>query len=259
MDLNKKLVLGNWKLNKNKKTTKDFFKEFNQFLKAEKFNVKCGIAPSPLLIPVVAKEISKGVSLIAQNCYFHNEGAFTGEVSINQLKDYKVAYSLVGHSERRYLFGEKDYEINKKIEFLILNDLTPILCIGETLQQFENQQTNYILHNQLKEDLTNINFNGKNIIFAYEPIWAIGTGKVASNEIIEKTVAYIRQVIKELFSDKTAKKAVILYGGSVNPNNIVELNKIPNINGFLVGGASLKAESFFQLIKATNNSVTSKN
>jgi triosephosphate isomerase len=182
--------------------------------------------------------------------YCEEKGAYTGEVSYLMLKSL-CSYVILGHSERRQIFGETDELVNKKVIKAIENSLTPIVCIGETLEQNEAGETENVLAKQIKESLKNIN-KDDDIIVAYEPIWAIGTGKAATSDQAEDTIKFIRSVISKKFGAAFAKKTRLLYGGSVKPSNALELMSKENIDGVLVGGASLKADDFNSIILAAS-------
>ncbi len=195
-------------------------------------------------IPVVS-ECIKGtnISLGAENFYYEDKGAFTGEISADMLKCYEVTHVIIGHSERRQIFKEDNDMINKKVLKAIQKDLIPILCCGETLSQRENNETLDFIKSQIVSAFTNVEkVDAKKVIIAYEPIWAIGTGKTATDEQAEEVCGYIRNVIKELYDEDVANNIRILYGGSVNAKNAKSLFSKPNIDGGLVGGASLKEE-----------------
>ncbi len=217
-----KTIIGNLKMNLSKTDIKEYVKELRE-INDENFI----IAPAFIYL---TEFLPKAVS--AQNCYYYDEGAFTGEISPKQLKSIGVNYVIIGHSERRQHFGETDEIINQKIKAALQNDLKIIFCIGDTLLQYEQKQTNKIIENQLRLGLENIN-NLDNIMIAYEPVWAIGSGKTPTNSEIELFLEHIKKTLS-----KKSSKIKVLYGGSVNLNNIKHLNQISNCDGFLVGGAS---------------------
>lgn len=204
----------------------------------------------PSLYVTEIKKLLNGTSLKlgVQNMYFKEKGAFTGEISPTMLKSCMVEYVILGHSERRTLFNETDTLINKKVQSALEHDLIPILCCGETLSQKEENKEKEVIKNQIEKALMGISKEKiKNVIIAYEPIWAIGTGKTASAEDAEKMCAYIRQIIFQLYKEQ-AQEVRIQYGGSVKIENIKELMKKENIDGALVGGASLDQTSFAKLV-----------
>lgn len=185
----------------------------------------------------------------SQNISFIEKGAVTGDISIIQLLDMNIKYTLIGHSERRLYFNDNNY-INSKIRLALLNKITPILCIGENLEEYQNKETFSKLTKQIDEAFLNNNsILNDSLIVAYEPIWSIGTGKNASKEIAQDVCHFIREQIAKLYGSEVANKVIIQYGGSVKPNNVKEYLTQPDIDGALVGGASLKAESFIELIR----------
>ncbi|WP_036459389.1 triose-phosphate isomerase [[Mycoplasma] imitans] len=247
----KRYIFGNWKTYKNIKEVKDFFSVLNKAKLTKTQDVVFGVAPVFVYLSL-ANELKRSECLVAaQDANYVMNKANTGTVSYEQLKDIGVKHVIVGHSERRKLFHESDEMINQKVKTLLENKMTPILCIGETLKQYEKKQTKNVLRRQLQKDLKEIDSAlFKNLIIAYEPVWAIGTGKTASSEIAQDAIAYVREVLARLSSDAVAKKVPILYGGSVTPDNVSELLAQKDINGALVGGASLDPQKFIQLIEA---------
>lgn len=208
-------------------------------------------APSLFLAGLVEKTKGTALKVGAQNMYFEESGAFTGEVSPVMLKDLGVEYVILGHSERREIFGETDESVNKKVHAAFNHNLNPIVCVGETLEQREANQTKDHVEGQVKKALEGLSEDQvKNTVIAYEPIWAIGTGKTASSEDANEVCAHIRQVVKATVSEAAAEAVIIQYGGSVKPANINELLAQSDIDGALVGGASLEADSFLQLVEA---------
>ncbi|HOO71123.1 MAG TPA: triose-phosphate isomerase [Spirochaetota bacterium] len=189
------------------------------------------------------------VSVGAQNMYYEDEGAFTGEISPLMVKDSGCRYILIGHSERRHVFGETDDDVNKKVKAAFTHGLEPVICVGELLDEREKGITNQVVKRQVVKALEGISRDllSKTII-AYEPVWAIGTGKVATPEIAEEVHSFIRDVLVSLYDNTVAENVPLLYGGSVKPDNIAGLYAMENIDGVLVGGASLKAESFLDII-----------
>lgn len=247
--MRRKLIFGNWKMNKTRKESEIFAKESVALLEfANENGIDIGIAPAFLSLPVL-KCINPKLCVAAQNCFYEESGAFTGEVSIPMLKDVGISCSLVGHSERRSYFNETNLITNKKLHALLKNDMTPILCVGESLEEFENGNTKGIVKNQICDAFLDISASdAKKVIVAYEPVWSIGTGKNASSEIAEDICKYIRQLLAELFGVEVASQIRILYGGSVKPDNIRAYLMQDNVDGALVGGASLSVDSFKALI-----------
>jgi triosephosphate isomerase len=248
--MRKKVIAGNWKMNKT-------LAEANQFAeqtagKTEYENVDAIIcAPFIHLTSLVEKTKGTSVKIGAQNMHFEENGAFTGEVSPVMLKDIGVSHVVLGHSERRELFAETDEMVNKKTHAAFRHGLTPIVCCGETLEQREANETMNHIEAQITAALKDLSADQiAQTIIAYEPIWAIGTGKTATSEQANEVCTHIRKVIQKLTSEDTAKKVIIQYGGSVKPANIEELLSQSDIDGALVGGASLEADSFLQLVEA---------
>lgn len=246
--MRKPIIAGNWKMNKTYSEAKDLLNEIAALeLNSEVEAVVC----PPFTNLALAKELLKdtNVEVGAQNAYFENSGAFTGEVSPAFIKDLGVKYVILGHSERREYFGESDELINKKVKAVLEAGLSPILCCGETLEERESNSQEAVVKAQLEVDLKDIcECEFGNIVIAYEPIWAIGTGKTASADDAEEMCAFIRGYVKEAFGENAAEKVRIQYGGSVKPNNVQEIMSKENIDGALVGGASLEADSFSQLV-----------
>lgn len=217
---------------------------------AKEHNILIGIAPTYMALDVVSKKKTKGLLLAAQNVNEHVSGAYTGEVSIAMLKEVKgLTHVIIGHSERRQYYNETNEKCHDKMQAMAENNLIPIYCVGETLEQFENNETKKVVKEQINVGLANlpIEFVSKMIV-AYEPVWSIGTGKNASKEIAQDVCSFIRKEIAKLYGKRVANKVIIQYGGSVKPNNVKEYLTQPDIDGALVGGASLKAQTFIELI-----------
>ena len=195
-----------------------------------------------ILIPAMT-EAAKGsnIAIGAQNMHWEPKGAYTGEISADMLKEYGVKYVIIGHSERRQYFGETDETVNRRTLAVLAAGMTPIMCIGETLEEREGGITEEVLSRQLEKDLAGVEDVTK-VVIAYEPVWAIGTGRTATDEQAQETIAFIRKKIGELFCPKCAEKAVIQYGGSMNAGNCKGLMAQPDIDGGLIGGASLKTD-----------------
>jgi len=250
-DTMKPLIAANWKMNMDIKSSVSFINKFNSLIKNIK-KAEVVICPSFILLNEIKGLINNtNIMLGAQNIYFEEKGAFTGEISALMLKDVGCEYVILGHSERRRIFYETNDLINKKVKVALKNNLKPILCVGETLGQRNNDETIKIIKNQTMNCLRNINGNEmKNIVIAYEPIWAIGTGKNATSEQAEQVHKFIRGLLSKMYSRDIAENMRIIYGGSVKESNIKDLMKMKNINGALVGGASLDAESFVKICKS---------
>ncbi|MDR2976198.1 MAG: triose-phosphate isomerase [Streptococcaceae bacterium] len=243
------LIAGNWKMNKNLKEVMSFIAGIDGKL-PDPNRIEVAIAaPALYLIPLVQNRGTNPYKVSAENVYFENSGAFTGEISPAMLAAEGIDYSIIGHSERREYFHETDEEINKKAKALFAAGVTPILCCGETLETFEAGKTAEWVSGQIEAGLAGLTAEQvSNLVIAYEPIWAIGTGKTATPEIADKTCGVVRDTVRKLYGDETAEKVRIQYGGSVKPETIAELMAKPNIDGALVGGASLEPDSFLGLL-----------
>ena len=205
---------------------------------------KCEVAlcVPAILIPAMAKAVKGSkIKLGAQNVHWAASGAYTGEISCDQLKEYGVKYAIIGHSERRQYFGETDEGVNKRTLAAIANGITPIVCVGETLEERENGETEAVLSRQLTDGLKGIEDITK-VVIAYEPVWAIGTGKTATDEQAQETIKFIRKKLAKLFDTRSSNKVIIQYGGSMNAKNCKGLMAQPDIDGGLIGGASLKLD-----------------
>ncbi|MCM8800263.1 MAG: triose-phosphate isomerase [Candidatus Omnitrophica bacterium] len=246
------LIAGNWKMYKNITQAIELVSALKRelfFIETQRFEIVV-CPPFTALSEVAELLYESNIELGAQNVHWEKEGAFTGEVSILMLKDLGCKYVIVGHSERRTYFGETDEIINKKLKAVLDEGLSPILCVGESLKQREEGLTFKILEEQIYKDLESINFQKvANLVIAYEPVWAIGTGRTATPQIAQEAQAYIRGLLNRIYSEEISQKIRILYGGSVKPENIKELIKQPDIDGALVGGASLDLDSFSSIIK----------
>ncbi len=245
--MRKNIIIGNWKMNTDFKSGISFVSNIEQ--KIKNINIEAGIAPqSPLLKDL--KNKSKNLIIAAQNCHFESKGAFTGEISINILKEIGITHVILGHSERRAMYNETDESVNLKNIALLKQNLVPILCVGETFDEYKKKQTFKIIKNQIHKAYKNINkLDAKRSVIAYEPIWAIGTGKTATPEIAQNVCKFIRDELANIFDQPTAELIRIQYGGSVNSDNIISLLKQNDIDGALVGGASLNVDSFWKLLQ----------
>jgi triosephosphate isomerase (TIM) len=244
------LIAGNWKMFKTLRESVAFATELRTRL-AEVTGVEVVVAPTmPALAAVAAALDGSTIGVAAQNLHWEREGAYTGEVSAPMLMDTGARWVVIGHSERRTLFGETDDTVNRKVRAAITAALTPIVCIGETLQEREAEQTLAVLDRQLKRGLDGV--TGAELaalVLAYEPVWAIGTGRTATPAQAQEAHAHIRARLTQWFGQDAATRCRVLYGGSVKPDNIVSLMAQPDIDGALVGGASLDADSFTKLGK----------
>lgn len=250
--MRKKIVAGNWKMFNNLNQSITLISEIKQEMANTNVNCKVIVCP-PFTSLETASALTKDSSLSvgAQNMYFEENGAYTGEISADMLLSVGCEYVILGHSERRTIFKESDELINKKIKKALSKGLKPIFCIGETLQEREEDRTEKVIEVQVKQGLVDITAEDfKNIVFAYEPVWAIGTGKTASPAQAQEVHKFIRNLLAEMYGKEAADSAVIQYGGSVKPENAKELMAQPDIDGALVGGACLKAASFIEIIKA---------
>lgn len=242
------IIAGNWKMFKTLDETKKFFQQIqNQEFPSDVEAVIC--APF-LALPWMGENARGKVGIGAQNCHWEKEGAFTGEVSIPMLQAVQVQYVIVGHSERRSYFAETDETVNRKVRAILAHQMSPILCVGETLEQKEANRTREVVKTQVVKGLQDVSLtDAQKVIIAYEPVWAIGSGQAATAEDAEEVIQYIRQVLAEVFDQETANAIRIQYGGSVKPDNISTFLSKPNIDGALVGGASLHPDAFVQLLQ----------
>ncbi len=236
----KPFIAGNWKMNMTVATGTQLIKDLAPLVADA--NCDVALCVPAILIPAMT-EAAKGTNIAigAENVHWAASGAYTGEVSTAMLKDYGVKYVIIGHSERRQYFGETDETVNKRVLTALSADLTPIMCIGETLSQREAGETEAVITKQLDIDLQGVEDITK-IVIAYEPVWAIGTGRTATDEQAEETIAFIRKRIAEMYRPKCAEKVIIQYGGSMNAGNCKGLMAQPDIDGGLIGGASLKLD-----------------
>ncbi|MBU4484937.1 triose-phosphate isomerase [bacterium] len=244
------VMAGNWKMNK---TVAEALELVNGIFYGLKNPGEVDVVVAPpftLLHPVAQKLKDTYIGVAAQNMHWEDSGAFTGEISGTFIKDVGCDYVIIGHSERRQYFGETDETVNKKVKAAIKNQLIPIVCVGEILEKREAGQVNEVNERQLLGGLDGLTSEEVgDLIIAYEPVWAIGTGKTATPEQAQEVHGFLREVIANNFSSDAADKVRILYGGSMNPKNADELIKQKDIDGGLIGGAALKPESFIELIK----------
>jgi len=248
--MRKPFIAGNWKMNKDLKEAKMLAINLKNKLVGVK-DVTIAVCPAFVCLDAVAQILKdSNIAVGAQNLYFEKEGAFTGEVSAAMILSADAKYVIIGHSERRQYFNETDELINKKIKSAIAQGLLPIFCIGETLDEREKNLTFKVLDTQLDKGLANISAEEMlKITIAYEPVWAIGTGKTATKEQAQEAHKYIRNKLKDKYGIEISDRIIIQYGGSVKPSNIAELMAQEDIDGALVGGASLDADSFAQIVK----------
>ncbi|MGI8604785.1 MAG: triose-phosphate isomerase [Verrucomicrobiales bacterium] len=249
--LRKPIVAANWKMHKTPSETQDFIRSFLPVF-GNLDGVDVVIAPAFPCLATASELLGKSrVRLAAQNMHPETSGAFTGEISAIMLRELYISYVIVGHSERRALFGETDAFINKKLVTAHASHLKPILCIGETLEQRDSGKIEEVLGAQLSVCTKGITADQMiETVVAYEPVWAIGTGRNATAKQAQEAHAFIRSRLKEMFDPTAAKRVRIQYGGSVKPSNAAELSAQPDVDGFLVGGASLESGSFYEIVRA---------
>lgn len=243
-----KYLIGNHKMNLSEAELKSYFKNLKKIAKNSSNFV--GVCVPYVYLPL-ANKMCKNTKIHfgAQNMFYEKNGAFTGEISADMLKDFNTEMVIIGHSERRNIFKETDELVNKKVLSALANNLKPIICVGETKEERENKQTNKVLKTQIKKALANVEAQSLNqIIFAYEPVWAIGTGVSATVEVAEKTIKFIKETIAKMYDLQDLNKIIVLYGGSLNEKNGFELLSQPHIDGGLIGGASLTTEKFEKII-----------
>ena len=245
----RKLLFGNWKMNKTIAESREFAKASKELLAfADAKGVDIGVAPVYLSLSAVKEENPK-LNVAAENCHFEDHGAFTGEIAIPMLKEIGIDWVIIGHSERRTYFGETDETCNKKLLALEKAGMTPIFCVGETLEEYEAGRTKEVVKRQTLKGLEGLGKQFVNdMVIAYEPVWSIGTGKNASKEIAQDICSFIRELVREQYGD-AAENVRILYGGSVKPENVHDYLLQSDVDGALVGGASLKVDSFKALIE----------
>ncbi len=245
--MRKKIIAGNWKMNKNHNEAVELINTLKSGIDTDKSDV---VVCVPFVDLMSVSEAIKGtnINLGAQNMHFEESGAYTGEIAPSMLKELGVKYVIIGHSERRAYFGETDEIINKKVKKALEHNIVPILCVGETLEERELNITIELVRVQVKKAFAGISKeDAKKVVIAYEPIWAIGTGKVATKEQAEEVCAEVRKVVAEVYGQDVADIVRIQYGGSVTGDSANELFNMPNIDGGLVGGASLK-EDFIKVV-----------
>jgi triosephosphate isomerase (TIM) len=254
----KPIFAANWKMNKGASETEDFIKGFLTKLQGENFACEIVIAPPFISLPKLADLLhtatagqnAHAIQIAAQNCSEFDSGAYTGEISVLMLREFFVHYVILGHSERRAIFGESNATINAKMKKAREANLKPIFCIGETLAERESGKLEQILRTQITEGLLDISEKDlSETVIAYEPVWAIGTDVTASSQQAQDAHAFVRSVIAELYGADAAARIRIQYGGSVKPGNAAELMACPDIDGALIGGAALEPQSFLEIIR----------
>jgi len=252
--MRKPFVAGNWKMNSNSQTSIELAGAIaSRSLSLAGQNINVAIFPPFVYLQAVVRAVSRThIAVGAQDLYYEHNGAFTGEISASMLKDAGCTYALCGHSERRHIIGEDDELVNKKVSAAISGGLLPILCVGEKRRQREARQTSEVVGNQIKNSLAGL--AGEKfaaVTLAYEPVWAIGTGLTATPQQAQEVHKLIRTLIADIYDAESAEEVRILYGGSVKPDNAAALMSEQDIDGLLVGGASLKADDFVEIIKAS--------
>ncbi|KXZ40257.1 triosephosphate isomerase [Alkalithermobacter thermoalcaliphilus JW-YL-7 = DSM 7308] len=246
--MRKPIIAGNWKMHKTINEALQFIDEVKD--KIKNTDVEAVIC-APFTMLYEMKKATKGtnIKIGAQNMHFEESGAFTGEVSALMLKELEIDYVIIGHSERRQYFNETDETVNKKVIKALEHGIIPIVCVGETLQEREEDKTKNVVKDQVKAAFENVSSeDAKKVVIAYEPIWAIGTGKTASSKDANDVISYIREVIKDIYSEDVSEEVRIQYGGSVKPSNVEEIMNEEDIDGALVGGASLNPADYVELV-----------
>lgn len=245
--MRKPIIFGNWKMNKTNAEAKAFVEGVDEFV-TDKADFGVAVPFTALDTSIKA---SSNLKIAAQNVHFEASGAYTGEISVAMLKELGTEWVVLGHSERRQYFNETDADVQKKAAVSIEAGITPIICVGETLFEFEADKTERVVRKQVSGCLSGLDAEDvANLVIAYEPVWAIGTGKSATVEIAQNTCALVRDEVRNLFGEDVANKVRIQYGGSVNPGNIEEYMSQEDIDGALIGGASLEVDSFKEIINA---------
>lgn len=248
------IIAGNWKMNKTASEARQFVNEIKSQLHANSELEAVLIPPDLFIESMIQETTGTPLKIGAQNCYSKDAGSYTGETSPFALKELGVSYVILGHSERRAYFGETDATVSEKAQAVLANDMFPIICVGETLEERESNETNQKIQTQIKGSFEGIDEKDiPNCVIAYEPIWAIGSGKTASASQANEVAKLIRETIASLYSSNVAEQLRIQYGGSVKPENISEFLSETEIDGALVGGASLEPTSFLGLLEAVTH------
>ena len=246
--MRKKVIAGNWKMNMLPNETMSYIEQLEPLVKGTENEVILCVPYTDLFYAILTAQ-NTNIKIGAQNMHFEEKGAYTGEISGKMLKSIGVEYVIIGHSERRQYFNETDETVNKKLKAAFANDLKPIVCVGETLEERESGKTAQIISKQTELALQGLTQEQvENTIIAYEPIWAIGTGKTATSEDANNSIKEIRNKIAQIYGQTTASRVIIQYGGSVKSTNAKELFEMSDIDGGLVGGASLKADEFSKIV-----------
>ncbi len=250
--MRKKIIAANWKMNKDVNETSEFFSALQKELDSYHGTAEVVVCP-PFIALQTAAKASQGTpfKIGAQNLHYENDGAFTGEISARMIKSLGIPYVIIGHSERRQYFGETDETVAKKVKKALSEGLKVILCVGETLSERDGNVTEKVLERQVKAALDGLTAEQlKSIVIAYEPVWAIGTGRNATPQQAQDAHAFIRSIVAKMLGSNAAQDLTIQYGGSMKPENAAELLSQPDVDGGLIGGASLKADSFAKIVKS---------
>lgn len=250
---NQKVFIANWKMNKKFSDISEYAKTFNKLLKADPvlkvYHPLIGVAPTMLGILPTTGLMKNNVVTVCQHVHYEKNGAITGQVSYDMIHEYNINYVLIGHSETREMLNVTDCQVNLTIKALLANNMVPVLCIGESIKQYDNNESMNVITSQLTQDLMDVSSEQiLNVIIAYEPIWAIGSGKSADEKFISNMTKHIRKTLKGLYDEKVAKKVRVLYGGSVKPTNAAGILKINGVDGALIGGAGLNPNDFYNII-----------
>ena len=249
----KTIIAGNWKMNKTASETKAFAEELKPMLGKHKWCEVVLCVPFVNIPTAIRAFKDTRVAIGAETCHFEDHGAFTGEVTAAMLKEVGVKYVIIGHSERRQYYNETDFTVNKKVKAALDAGLIPIVCVGESLEQRELGVTNELVSYQVKCALAGLEASQvRHVVIAYEPLWAIGTGKTATAEQAGEVCCHIRSIIRSLYGARTARAVTVQYGGSMNAKNAAELLAQPDVDGGLIGGAALKPADFVKIIEAAN-------
>lgn len=251
---NKKLIIGNWKMNLNMHESSVYLHQLQEMMPVHR-DVQVVIAPSTFTLQSLSLQVNRRkIKLAAQNFYWRDFGAYTGETSATQLRGI-VDYGLVGHSERRYIFGERERDIRYKVQAAIRNKFRPVVCVGETTAERLADETHAVLHDQVMASLANVtSAEIEQVVIAYEPVWAIGTGDNAKPQDVARAVAAIRRTLKHMYGAAAAKQVQVLYGGSITADSAASYLVTPGVDGLLIGGASLKLHEFNAIISKAHNS-----
>jgi triosephosphate isomerase len=249
--MRRKIVAGNWKMNKTPAEAKVLAEEINAALGAEACPVEVVVCPPAIDLPIVTEALKGSqIGVGAQNMHNEPKGAYTGEIAADMLLELGVKYTILGHSERRTYFADTDATVNAKTKAALAAGLIPIVCVGETLEEREAGRTDEVVAGQVRGSLADLGADIAKVVVAYEPVWAIGTGKTATPAQAQEVHALIRRTLAEMSDGATAETIRIQYGGSMKPENAAELMSQPDIDGGLIGGAALKADSFIAIVKA---------